>query len=1200
MTSIATPLTAELKGVNLVEASAGTGKTHNIGALFVRLIVEAGLGVDQILVVTFTEAATADLRDRIRKRLRQALAMLDGDDVEDEQLATILARAPGEARKRLLSALRCFDEAPISTIHGFCRRMLLQNAFESGVLFDTELVPDQGLLVDQVIADFWAARVYRAAPAFVGHLDKMKVKPSTLLRLVHEIVSRPDRRILPERMEPFGPRAALEAAHRSLRRIWQRDEVEIRELLATSRGVNRGRYNKTRLPEWLGQVEDYLALDKPWEVEIPVGVEKLSRSGLAEKPAKGHPPPEHLFFDACEEMCSVLDGQLLAFKRELAEYARTEMRRRKAERGQQSFDDLLHHLAAALEGRAGQRLAARIRSQYKAALIDEFQDTDHVQYRIFKRIFQGASGEQPPLFLIGDPKQSIYAFRGADIFAYLEAIVDAGERRMDLAFNWRSDPALIRGVNRIFGRSVDPFLIDRIGFLPVEPCPNARDRLEVDGGRPPAIGFRFLPRDELAGAQGVIDKGVANELLPGLVAADIHNLLGSGATIDGISISAGDVAVLVRENRQAAEMQDALREREIPSVLVSVASVFDTKEAGDLAHLLRAVAEPGRPDKLRTAMGTDLLGLTGNRICELQKDEDGWERWVQQFRAWRDRWEQAGPIQMLREVFAWRPDPGGLPIQARLLGLADGERRMTNFLHLAELLHARAVSSHLGISGLLRWFDDQRRSGVEPDAAQLRLESDEQAVKLVTIHKSKGLQYPVVYCPYLWDGKIRDEDPVGFHDPGDSYLPKLDLGSDLLAEHQARARYEAMAESLRLAYVALTRARHMCVIAWGGFKGMGTSPLGYLLHHPGGERDPSKFGVQVEAKTDDELLADLHDLAAGAAGAIQTGEFAAAPKGTYHPSVDLDRELTFEEARRRLPIMWHTSSFSSLVSSGAALTPDESEGRDRDLVEEGPPQPLALVDDSAEVPLAALARGARTGNMLHDLFEHLDFTAADGGDFRDLVSDRLTAYGFETSAWEETLCAAIRAVLETPLDPQVPDLCLGRLPPQRRLDELEFLFPTDHHQKDGTALAEIFAAHGSRAVPNDYPQRLKRLEFKQVVGFMRGFVDLVFEHQGRWYVVDYKSNHLGDTFAGYAPARLALAMAEHHYFLQYHIYCVALHRYLDYRLQDYDFERHFGGVYYLFLRGMSPATGSQRAVFRDRPSADMIAGLSDLLGGGGS
>jgi exodeoxyribonuclease V beta subunit len=1177
------PLAVPLGGTQLIEASAGTGKTHTLTTLYVRLLVERRLEPSKILVVTFTNAATAELKDRIRRRVRDALLAFEGrgGDPELEELSRRSTDRKADAQ-HLREMLGRLDEAAVLTIHGFCQRVLVEHAFESGAAFDLDLCTFDLPLLLEVAADFWSRELSGASHAEVRYLLRSQGF-SGLVSLARLATQWPETPIGPAaRGLLTGPAvAAFVDAREQLRDSWESSQTEVERLLRSA-----GLYKKVSSPEALEKTRRALGqlLSRRDESidDFTSEVAALASSALARSTRKGHAPPAHPFFDRVEELClahaqaaEALGDWLLGLQQRLVASVRRELPRLKDEQGVLTFDDLLHQVDRALHSGSAAQLAARLRERHAVALVDEFQDTDPVQYRIFHRIFGAPGGA---LFLIGDPKQAIYAFRGADLFAYLEAARSADCSPHSLGTNWRSDPTLVTAVNTLFGRVERPFLLDDIAYHPIRPRPGAEDRA------PAGCEFVFVPRT-LARAGERITKGWGEAELPALVAAHVSRLLASDLTIEGRRVGPGDLAILTRSNRQAREVQLALRALSIPTVMHGDSSVLDAPEASELARVLDALAEPANAASVRAALATPLVGLSAEAIDRLREDEAEWEAWMDGFSRWHATWDRQGFIQAFRRLIREKR------VASRLLSLVDGDRRLTNLLHLAEILHQEASRRRLGIPGLLAWFsevrfDQTKRDGIASEAQQIRLERDDRAVQLTTMHRSKGLEYPIVYCPYLWtEGSLFSEDKrlCRYHDPESGYRLKIDIGNkESKAQALELAEREARSESLRLAYVALTRARHKAIVFWGAFR-QTTSPLTYLLH-PG---DPGR--------KDADLLADLARLSDAAPGAFEIREVDPGPGVPYSPPGASPVTLTARKFSRRLGRAWRSSSFSALAAHAEALSLPAVLGRD---VDEAIGEALASETTSEQpVALDLFPRGARAGDLLHFVLENLDFSA-EPPEIEPEVARALDRHGFDPK-WREPLGSAIFEILRTPLR---PGLRLCDVPAARRLSELEFVFPVA--RPDGSRgvtasqIAELLERHPDPAIPASTIERVARLGFEPLAGFLRGFIDLVFEANGQFLIADYKSNHLGSRSIDYRAERMALEMERHHYTLQYLIYTVAVHRYLAHRLPGYDYDRSFAGVLYLFLRGMSPATGPERGIFFARPPRALIEALSGLLGGG--
>jgi exodeoxyribonuclease V beta subunit len=1207
---------APLVGVTLIEASAGTGKTHTIASLFLRLLLETDLTLSEILVVTYTRAATAELRLRIRARLGQALEAFEGVSVagDDPVLECLLERAREKAqtagcRARLVDALRSFDEAAIFTIHGFCQRVLKRHAFESSMAFESELREDQSLLVEEVVCDFWADRLSVASQQFVAALASNDVTIDSLAKLVKRAASSPDLLVIPvahpepiEQLERAYAEAGVIVAE-----LWAQHATEIERLLARP-GLNGTIYGPGKMRDMFSDVlpraASFTASD------LTERIKYLTPAGM--KCNKDYVAPKHAFFDACgywwAACCSLraaLQQHVIAFQHDLLAFARRELARRSDEAGSLGFDDLLLRLSAALDGAAGDELIRSVRTTHKAALIDEFQDTDPVQCDVFRRIYAARLPGQAPgsLFLIGDPKQAIYAFRGADVFAYIAAARSAVDRAYTLSTNYRSDPSVVRGIDSLFARAHAPFLFPEISYRPVTAAPDARDRLQGAGA---AFEILFTA----GGDDKPLTRGDAEALVTKQLAAEIAGLLASGARLDGAELEPRQIAVLCRTNLQAEAVQNALREVGIPAVLDGDASVFDSSMAEELARWLWAMVEPGDGARVRAALATAGIGVSADELLALEHDERAWDTWVGHFHALQELWHTRGCMRALHALF------DDLGVAPRLLALLDGERRYTDLMHLAELVHAEALHTRKGPRALLDWYRRMRageaqRVGMALQDLQIRLESDARAITLTTIHKSKGLQFPIVYCPFVWDGTLlrkAERNSPQFHDRAHGDRLTLVLCRDESDSAQLEAAEdEALAENLRLLYVALTRAKHRLSVVWGRLGKFESSALAYLLHQPaaaGVDSLRKRTAERVKNLTQAELRADLARLTAAAEGAIAIRTLAQTEQVVqYAPRGEHPLALAARTVSRRAVDTLQISSFSRLVANDRAGLPGpEPVGLDRDELSDGPA--IDHLDGAApnRVPLAEFPAGASFGHLIHAIYETLDFQVAAPQALYAGVQTALQDYG-APAAWKEPLAAAVFDTLRTPLAatglglPELASVGLGQ-----RLCELEFLFPVAgaaHSEQLGLLSAErlgqALLAHARDAHERDYASRLARLRFVPFAGFLRGFMDLVVEHAGRFYVLDYKSNHLGSIALDYQADRLGTVMRRHHYVLQYLIYTLALHRYLTLRLPGYRYADHFGGVYYLFVRGMHPEHAPGTGVFFDRPEHGLIERLSSLL-----
>jgi exodeoxyribonuclease V beta subunit len=1176
------PLTigkAPLEGTTLIEANAGTGKTWTITALYVRLLLEAGLTVDRILLVTFTEAATAELRDRVRSRLAATRAAIEGGRSDGDPLVPVLLDRLPDRRGMLLrleSALRDFDEAPIHTIHGFCRRVLSDRAFESGMPFATDLSPDQSELLREIVDDFWRREMHDASALFARFVQQKRLKkspfgPECLRADVARAIAKP----YVELRGPEEPKdvAALERAYESAwaraRTIWLRSHDVIGKQLVED-GVLRGNaYRATWVRGWLDAIDACLrAAEPPIPLAAPFG--RFTREALRNNTRKGEATPDHPFYAACEAahaadiaLTAAYAARIASMRMRLARYSNAELRARNKSRQVQSYDDLLLDLHDALHGGRGPALVEKLRERYGAALIDEFQDTDPVQYAIFRRIYEGSG---LPVFFVGDPKQSIYSFRGADVFTYLDAR-RAARAAHTLEENWRSAPGLVRAVNAVFGDAQAPFLLETIAFHPSTPAPGERGRFVIQGEEGPPLEIWFMPGED----GEPVDKGDAHKAAAGATAAEIARLMNLGArgkarivedparAPRGRTLCGGDIAVLVRTHDQARLVRDALARCDVASVQRGAESVFETGEAEELERVLLAIAEPGREALVCGALATEMMGASGEELLALRADEAEWERLIETFREAHREWHERGFIRMMR-AFVKRHR-----VMERLHAYADGERRVTNLLHLTEHLHCESETR--SVSGLVAWLAAKRQAPGSADEEELlRLESDRNLVKILTVHVAKGLEFPLVFCPFVWDGHIWSEEPVAFHDAAAGNRAVLDYGSEKIDEARRQAECEQRAESLRLFYVALTRAKYRCWMVWGCINEAATAAPAWLLH-------PRDRNLETQA-----MRKDLQSLVERAQGTIRVTQLPPSEGVRFTPEPEAGKRLVSRTFEGEIRDSRRVTSFTGLAHGRAIEAPDY-DARDRPLE---PEVPIGGRD------IFAFPRGARAGKCLHAIFEHLDFAKRDPAGVETLVRRALDTHGFDTQ-WTRAVTDMVQAVLATSLD-AAGTLRLGDVTASQRLDELEFYYPI--HELSDRGVRDVLLEWG---FPDEIRQRIGTLTFSTTQGYMRGFIDLVFEHGGRYYLADYKSNWLGATAESYGEPQLVRAMARETYYLQYLVYCVALHRYLGSRVSGYGYDTHFGGVHYLFVRGMRPEHGSRYGVYSARPPEGLIRALDEYL-----
>ncbi|MDA7086668.1 exodeoxyribonuclease V subunit beta [Pseudomonas sp. SA3-5] len=1163
-------------GRSLIEASAGTGKTWTLTALYARLLLEKRLSVSQILVVTFTTAATAELRERIRLRLAELLAVYDNGPGSDELLNRLHGEYPDAAsHRRLLLAVHGFDEAAIFTIHGFCQRALQDAAFEAGGDFDNELTHDDREILDALLADLWRHELAAAEPEWAAFLVQHKLTPQSLRQRLRNHLGKPYLRIEPQ-PGASSEMSGLRNAWQHARDCWQQLSGEWLQQLKAFAGFKSNMCNPAKLGVWQAELDGYFS-DSAALFSKTEAHQRLAREGLAKASKKGESAPDSPLADALQGLCAALqtaqpeaEQRLIDLQVRLIGQLNEQLPQRKAAQRLLAFDDLLNKLQQGLYGEGGDHLAGTLREQYPVALIDEFQDTDPVQYQVFRRIYE----HQGDLCFVGDPKQAIYAFRGADLATYLKAR-DEAARQYSLATNHRSTPELIAALNQLFDRPM-PFAERGLAYPPVGASQRARAQLVlpvVDAEQDAPLALVWLDDDYLGkGEAGTLVARDTARRIAALLAASSRGEAYFEESGERTPLKGGDIAVLVASHRQAGEVAAELAARGVPSVRRGKENVWHSEEAGELAAVLAAYAEPGREGALRYALASRLLGRSAADLAACQDDAQAWDSEREAAERYHQLWQQQG---FMRAFRAWLDEQQVAP---RLLALVDGERRLTNLLHLAELLQSESLQRP-GLEQLLSWFNAQRSTESHGEEALLRLESDAERVQIVTIHTAKGLEYPLVFCPYLWDGALlRQSEDITCH--ADDGAPLLDLGGDDFDTHRERARHERFAERLRLTYVALTRARDRLWLHWGPVDckpkkdgtlneaGLHSSALAWLLHgrQLPGEDALGELAGHLQALSPSGLRGEIEQLVGASHGhmavqALRESEASAAGERRAPPPRQLD------SMNRSLHSAWRIGSFSGLASGMHMEAPDRD----------------SLVLPAASEPgsgFFAFPRGARAGTCLHAILEDW---ARGKAPLAELIEPALRGHGI-SGDWSEVALNQLQLVIDSDLNGA--GLTLASLQSARRLPELGFTFPVANLDLQRLRAILTDPAHGLAA-----PMReaAARLEFDSLKGFLKGFIDLTFEHDGRWYIADYKSNWLGPDASYYGGERLLQALAGEHYYLQYLIYLVALRRFLRQRLGDFDGSQ-LGGAYYLFLRGM-PGAG----VYFSRPEDGLLDALDRLF-----
>ncbi len=1162
-------------GAQVIEASAGTGKTWTLASLYLRLVLGHGLDggallPPRILVMTFTEAATKELRDRIRKRLTLAARYFRGQpdpQAETDGFLPMLRAQYAESAwphcaRQLETAAQWMDEAAIHTIHAWSHRMLREHAFDSNSLFEQERLEDPAALKLQAARDYWRRWVYPLDLAQSAAWNTLADSPEQLLQAVKRKLAaaeqQPADAQAPPAPAPPDPPSALagwsawrrscEAPERLARERWAANAPQLEALIRAAvlgKHLNGRSYAAAKLDTYFTAMREWAAGGSAKRDTL----ERFSLARLTDKTNNGRTTPVDPpgAFQALQALCAVLalEPDLAPVLDHAAKEIRERCEARKRELAQFDFNDLLQRLHTAVQVPDG-HLALAIRAQYPIALVDEFQDTDPWQYGTLYRIYRDPTlqGVEGALVMIGDPKQAIYSFRGADLKTYLRARRDADQIHT-LTGNYRSTRALVAAVNHIFARAVRPF-----GDIPCEAVTANRDSvpplLRRDGTAYPALTVWHESGPDTLGAEAL-----RSRLAESFATQLVQLLADSQATT-------GDIAVLVRSGKEAALIRAALAARGVRSVYLSDRdSVFATPEALDLWYVLRAVAEPRSARHVRTALAARSFGLRVAELDELLRDEVAFERQVERFATWQQVWQRQGFLPMLYSLLHDQQIP------RRLLAAEEGERRLTNLLHLGDLLQQASLEVQGEVAVVRHLAAQLQESLTTRDTEQMRLETDAQLVKVVTLHKAKGLQYKVTFLPFAYEFRLAQ---ASDSNPDDA---------------------QRLEEDIRLLYVGLTRAESALFLGAATrsdeFLKDSSTPRAALSRLLGRE-SPQDLAARL---TEWAHCPDIH--------VAPLPEAIDAPYVPPRVAKALRAALT---PRRQHESAWRSSSFSSLTRHLAAepraslVLPDtQADERYQDAQADNPAgQEALLLPDKAYNGFPA---GARYGDLLHGLLEWqlahgwpILQSSPDTAAWQALFTRRCDVLGLDAPQREQ-LAAWIAAIARCPLGLAGADghaVTLAGLAPTQTWAEMGFTLTTR-----GTSAQAVDAQVTARVLPGLARDALPP---NQLEGLLTGYLDLVFEHAGRYYVLDYKSNRLAD----YSPPSLANAILEHRYDLQYTLYVVALHRLLRHRLPDYDFERHLGGAIYLFARGVAEAGNG---VFADRPPRELIETLDNAFAGRG-
>ncbi|WP_234571741.1 exodeoxyribonuclease V subunit beta [Rhodohalobacter sp. 614A] len=1169
----------------LIEASAGTGKTYTLTALYIRLLVEKKLDVDRILVMTFTKKATAELKERIFRRLKECLNRLETGKESDDSFVNEFADQVSnsdEAIQRLKTAIQNFDDSQVYTIHGFCQKILKEEALLAGTPFDFE-VAQQDELLTQASEDFWRNFMAQYSQSEAGRYYISKLlgianSPSELRDKLQLVFSKPYAELEGEGIgNPVQYLEKVLNIRRDLVELWGRNQEELLEILNQCYVKRFQQHLQSRLRKLNAFIDD-----DSFELDAPESLKYFTSDYLYDPknlPKSGNPKPtiQHRFFDLCSELESLIaemDKVKTTLIQEAIEGITIIREKLSINSSTVTYDDLLTRVERALtHSEDAEELAGILNQKYPAALVDEFQDTDPVQYSILNSIYP-SQNTNSSLLMIGDPKQAIYAFRGADVHTYLKAKKEPSVQQYTLHKNFRSTPSFNKAVNTLFGFSGQPFIEEGIQYFDVEAGnEESEDDFLVDGI--PASGIRILAKPGID-----TSKKDANEFAFYQTVSEITKLLRGSeegkVRMKGRKLEAGDIAILVSSHKSGEEIKQRLKAVGIDSVTYSREKVFESAEARRLESVMSAILEPFNRIAVNNALVSGFWGQNLNEIHELSIEGNQRQELIEELQDLNETWSYDGFYTMFRKLLF---DDGRI---TKLAQFSNSERIVTNLYQLADICSKAEKEGKLNPYSLHFWFVDEMADPDKDDEKTLLLESDQNLVKISTIHNSKGLEFPVVFCPTLWDMKSNNKKPllIEYHEDGEPII-RFDQESGERSEWaEGQNNIEDTAEEIRKYYVAVTRAKYLCVIPWANHEASLKSGVACSLVDRSAAQEIAKKGLKLKSGTDytdDKILNIFKDLENKSDGAIELNipenidEMEKSGPEKWIQKSEL--QLKNYKGRTELAVQRRIESFSSLTSHSAL--PGEP---DYDQVVESY---LSLIHQQREevrdLSIFTFPRGATAGTAIHKLFEddHFLFETARSDDHSGLIEKVLEQYQMD-GKWIPVIQRMMRGVVTS----DIPGLDLSKVKNSEQLREMEFHF-TARQPSLENILRIIRSGNQSLILQG------------QLESFMTGFIDLVVRQNGKYFIVDYKSNHLGDSIEDYSQPRLKEEIIHASYDVQYHLYTVALCKYLKSRLPGFNYDSDFGGVAYLFVRGMQKNEGS--GVWFHKPDEAVIRRLANEL-----
>ncbi|NWK54577.1 UvrD-helicase domain-containing protein [Verrucomicrobiaceae bacterium N1E253] len=1166
--------------LTLIEASAGTGKTYSLVRIIAREIVELDIPIEQILTVTFTRAATAEIKERLHALLCEISTHLKQEDLEKETCNDLVwhwrhnqPEVYATAPTRVAIALANFDRAAVFTIDGFFQRLLKESAFEANALFSTELVTDESSFTENALRDYWRQHVYSLTP--------------TQLRMFQSFVKFDDaKKFLTNALR--YPNATFDAAyHTSPNAISQayldawkhcaplllQHAEELQQFVIDLPGglKKSGHPYSSGGPQKLATTIEQIHQAPD---EVPSSVQLFTRltSSYFSNPSaykKGGKPddiknhPLAPLFQAFDALVSAQpQGLQSAYYGEILRFCRQRIQELKQDQNVQGYGDVTATLARMLRENtpASQAVQRNTRNRYQACLIDEFQDTSPDQCQVFLSLFHDP---ERYFHIVGDPKQSIYRFRGADVFSYIK-VTERNPRTYQLRTNYRSSPVMVQAVNSFFSLSTDPFLTNgKIHFTPSL----WKDDEKALEPKEAALHIHHIP-EELSGNKDNIKKTTTKH-----ICTEIHRLLGQPwssytSKKDG-SIQPSDIAILVRDGYEGNSIYSELCRQNIPATLNTRSSLMESEEAQQMLIILRAILEPRRPKLLRTALLSPPLG--SGRLFD-QENEEAFNHLCHQAAELHSLWDIHGLMPMMLECIRQ------FDIRATLLKLPQGQRRITNFLHLIELLDEKASQQKLNPAGAVHWFEmalqNQTDDILDNETLELRISTDDDAVQLLTQHACKGLEFPIVFalCPCASE-QSKKKISLAYHDADNFDLHFAPAEDNMQSAETLQTRsQEDHADAARLAYVALTRSVSLCHFYL---------PPPKTTKTKGCEPDKHSIYRMLDMESPEALSSQCNLPGTCIESSIIDTSVLNNFKRYSAPSHTKPATLTSRNADKiNITRQERTTSFTGITRNAPETIHDIDENTGTPYTDETPTNQNRFWDQ--------LQGGASLGLVFHEVLEVTNFQAP--SNLTNTIATKLDQYRpwriqpDDGSALSQEIADTVEQWLDHPFDDSDAPFTLNQLADKQRINECEFLITGSQFSLQ--SLAKVLDISPPANMPSNYTEQLCKIEQSQLDGYLTGFIDLVFEHQGRYHILDWKTNQLSDD----SPLGLCAAMAEHHYYLQYHLYTLALDRFLAHRLTDYDPAIHLGHVYYVFLRAIKSGTPAS-GVFSDRITMPRLEAL---------